>query len=112
MIEHEGALVGKADIPLVSDQAMLIEGVYSDPKVRGLGLITRMMAEISKTARERFRVACLYVHRRNARAIGVYRRVGYQTVCPWVTAILGPSGSGPPRWNGKIAARSFFRRSS
>lgn len=90
VIEYAGRLVGKADIPLASDEALLIEGVFSDPAVRGRGLVTRMMAEIAYGALGEGKAACLYVHRRNSRAAAVYRRVGFQTVCPWVTAILGP----------------------
>ena len=83
------ARVAKAEVPLVSEQCWLIEGVYTAPAQRGLGLATRLTLELDALARREGRLPCLYVHRRNRRATGIYERCGYAVVCDWATAVVG-----------------------
>ena len=95
VVEVNGRRVGKAEVPLTSDHAWLVEGVFTVPELRGQGLATRMMAELVARARADHRETCLYVHRRNQRAIAVYERVGFRTVSPWTTAVAGPDDGRP-----------------
>jgi hypothetical protein len=87
--ELGGERVAKAEVPLVSEQCWLIEGVYTAPSLRGLGLATRLMIELDASARRERRLPCLYVHRRNVRATEIYRRCGYEVVSDWATAVVG-----------------------
>jgi len=97
VIEVQGRRVGKAEVPLTSDHAWLVEGVFTVPELRGQGLATRMMAELVAAAWADHRATCLYVHRRNKRAVAVYERVGFQTISPWTTAVAGPDDGRPER---------------
>lgn len=99
--ELDGERVAKAEIPSVSAECWLIEGVYTAPERRGLGLATRLMVELDRAARADGRIPCLYVHRRNQRAAGIYLRCGYQVVCDWATAVVGRDrrgGGRPAEW--------------
>jgi len=93
--------VAKAEVPLVSEQCWLIEGVYTAAAQRGLGLATRLMLELDAQARRGGRLPCLYVHRRNGRATEIYRRCGYEVVSAWATAVVGRERRGgvkPAEW--------------
>lgn len=93
--------VAKAEVPLVSERCWLIEGVYTVPERRGLGLATRLMVELDALSRREGRWPCLYVHRRNRRATGIYLRCGYEIVCDWATAVVGRErrgGGKPAEW--------------
>jgi predicted GNAT family acetyltransferase len=99
--ELGGERVAKAEVPLVSGQCWLIEGVYTAPAQRGLGLATRLMLELDALARRDGRLPCLYVHRRNRRAAGIYERCGYEVVSDWATAVVGRErrgGGKPAEW--------------
>jgi len=87
--ELDGTAVAKAELPLLSGECGLIEGVYTDPEYRGRGLATRLMLDLHVRLRRDGRSPCLYVHRRNARAIEIYRRCGYVAVADWATAVVG-----------------------
>ncbi len=86
--EFDGRPVFKAEVAQESREAWLIEGVYTAPGTRGRGFAKLAMVILADAALARGRISCLYVHRRNEIAIGVYRRIGYETVSPWATAIL------------------------
>lgn len=86
--EFDGRPVFKAEVAQESREAWLIEGVYTAPGARGRGFAKLAMVYLADGALARGRISCLYVHRRNEIAIGVYRRIGYETVSPWATAIL------------------------
>ncbi len=99
--ESNGRPVFKAEAPVVSDQAWMFEGVYTETASRGRGIATRAMAELTIQAAGRGFVPCLYVHRRNTGALHVYNRIGYREVTPWTTALVSrdaPSPGGPLMW--------------
>jgi predicted GNAT family acetyltransferase len=99
--ELDGERVAKAEVPLVSGECWLIEGVYTAPACRGLGLATRLMVELDRRARADGRMPSLYVHRRNRRATEIYLRCGYEIVCDWATGVVGRErrgGRGPTEW--------------
>jgi predicted GNAT family acetyltransferase len=93
--ELHQAPIFKAEIALESREAWLIEGVYTAPEARGRGCATRAMAWLAEMAVERGRMACLYVHRRNEIAVRVYKRVGFEVISPWATALLVRAGRRP-----------------
>jgi predicted GNAT family acetyltransferase len=90
-----GRPVFKAEIALESREAWLIEGVYTAPGARGQGCATRAMLWLAEMAQRYGRTACLYVNRCNEGAIRVYRRVGFEDVSPWATALLMRRGRRP-----------------
>ncbi len=90
--EVGGRAVFKAEIALESRECWLIEGVFTETGARGRGYASLATLWLSELALSRGRLACLYVHRRNDVAIRVYRKIGYEPVCPWATAILTRDG--------------------
>ncbi len=80
--------VFKAETPLQSSGARLIEGVYTYPEFRGRGLASRALIEIVRAAARDERRACLYVNCCNRGAIRLYRRLGFRQVCEWTTALV------------------------
>ena len=90
--------VFKAEVALRSPGAWLIEGVYTVPEARRAGFAKHAMATIAAEAARHGRLACLYVHRKNVAAVGVYRAVGFEDVCPWSTAFIVRGRAAPPRW--------------
>lgn len=86
--EDAGERVYKSEIALKSPQAWLIEGVYTLPAARGRGFARAAMASVAEAAASQDKLACLYVHLANEPALSVYRRVGFQEVSPWTTALL------------------------
>lgn len=86
--EVGGEPVFKAEIAQESREAWLIEGVYTAPGARGRGIAKLSMTWLADYALSRGRIACLYVHRRNEIALGVYRKIGFETISPWATAIV------------------------
>ncbi|UCF67989.1 MAG: GNAT family N-acetyltransferase [Acidobacteriota bacterium] len=83
----DGRPVFKAETPVESLQARLIEGVYTIPTARRQGYASAAMAEIGRSAGRDAKQACLYVHRRNAAALRLYRRLGYREICSWLTML-------------------------
>jgi GNAT superfamily N-acetyltransferase len=96
--EVGGERLFKAETPLESREARLVEGVYTNSEARGRGYASWAMIWLSRQAERDGRRACLYVHRRNAVARRLYRRIGYERVCPWTTVKLtsAPRGGGEP----------------
>lgn len=92
--ECAGEPIFKAETPLESENARLVEGVYTIPEARGRGYAGWAVAWLSRLAVEDGRQACLYVHRRNGVARRLYRRIGYQRVCPWTTVKLSSAPRG------------------
>ena len=86
--EDAGVRVYKSEVALKSPQAWLVEGVYTLPEARGRGFARAAMAAVAEAAATQSKLACLYVHLSNVPAINVYRRVGFQDVSPWTTALL------------------------
>ncbi|MDH3284428.1 MAG: GNAT family N-acetyltransferase [Acidobacteriota bacterium] len=86
--ELDGSPVFKAEYPVESADARLIEGVYTLPRVRGRGLASWAMRHAIVDAAREGKKACLYVHLHNATARRIYRRVGFRVVSPWLTAVV------------------------
>jgi predicted GNAT family acetyltransferase len=90
--EVDNRPVFKAEIALESRGGGLIGGVFPGPAARGRGHASLATLWLSELALSRGGQACLYVHRRNETAIRVYRRIGFETVSPWATAIMTRDG--------------------
>ncbi|MDQ7007583.1 MAG: GNAT family N-acetyltransferase [Acidobacteriota bacterium] len=80
--------VFKAEIPLESRHARLVEGVYTLPAYRGRGFASLAMREILERSSNLGKRACLYVHRRNEGAIRLYRSLGFRTEREWSTMVV------------------------
>jgi RimJ/RimL family protein N-acetyltransferase len=64
-------------VPIERQQAQVV-GVFVRPKYRGTGLIGELVAAAVAWGWERgAEVVRLYVHERNERAVGAYRRLGF-----------------------------------
>lgn len=96
--EVEGHPVFKAETPLQSHQARLVEGVFTVPDARGRGYATYAMVWLARAAARRGLQACLYVHRRNRGARRIYQRIGFERVAAWQTVKLtsAPRSSSDP----------------
>ncbi len=93
--ELEGVRVFKAETPIESVGARMIEGVYTDPEARGRGLASYAMARLQRRAARDGLRACLYVHKRNEGARRLYRNLGFRVVCPWLTVLVGAERGRP-----------------
>lgn len=99
--ETGGIPVFKAEMPLESPSACLVEGVYTLPRDRGRGFASHAMATLVRQAARRGKRACLYVHVRNVGAIRLYERLGFRAESPWRTMTVGstrPVGGRPAEY--------------
>lgn len=80
--------VFKAEYPVQSDSTSLVEGVYTEPDMRGRGIASWAVRSIAIRAATEGRSAALYVNRRNERARAVYSRIGFRPVCDWLTVLM------------------------
>lgn len=105
LVAHGRSIIGedlegrafKAEVALRSGEAWLVEGVYTVPRARGRGYAKFAMADIAADARRSGHLTCLYVHRRNAPALAVYRAIGFETISPWLTVLTDRDRRGRPR---------------
>lgn len=99
--ELNGVPVFKVECPVISREAWLFEGVYTEPQARSRGIATQAMTQLTHDVIQRGFLACLYVHRRNLGALRLYGRIGYREVTPWTTALISrdpPRLAGPMLW--------------
>lgn len=75
--EEDGMWVGTLSVIVEFDDYLCIAGVYLRPEVRGTGLAGRLFAAGLEWTWERADRVQLWVHERNPRAEGFYRRVGF-----------------------------------
>ncbi|WP_422631903.1 GNAT family N-acetyltransferase [Pseudokineococcus basanitobsidens] len=79
----------KAELGAVSSTAVQVQGVFVDPRLRGLGLAAPGTAAVAALARERSRVAVsLYVNDFNTAAVAAYRRAGFREVGTLATVLF------------------------
>jgi GNAT superfamily N-acetyltransferase len=90
--EIDGVPVFKAEYPVESCDARLVEGVYTHPSVRRRGVASWAMHCAIIDAARSGRTACLYVHKRNEAARRVYDRAGFEFVCAWLTVLIRRAG--------------------
>ena len=78
---EDGKVVFKAEIGAVTREACQIQGVWTNPALRGRGIAAAGMAAVVEYALRDFAsIVSLYVNDYNAPARAVYRRVGFEEV--------------------------------
>jgi ribosomal protein S18 acetylase RimI-like enzyme len=82
-----GRIVFKAELSAWTPEAVQIQGVYTDPAVRGRGVATQALASMCRALLRETALCTLYVNHYNTTALALYRRVGFQTVAPFATVI-------------------------
>ncbi|MGH7611307.1 MAG: GNAT family N-acetyltransferase, partial [Candidatus Dormibacteria bacterium] len=70
-------VVFKAECSAVTAEAVQIQGVWTDPALRGEGRATRAMAELCHSLLKDTGTVTLFVNDFNLTAIHVYERVGF-----------------------------------
>jgi predicted GNAT family acetyltransferase len=83
-----GRVVTKAEIGAVGDGVCQVQGVWTDPAVRGRGLGLAGMAAVVGLSREVSPVVSLYVNDFNHVARHVYERVGFRQVGTFATVLF------------------------
>ncbi len=85
----DGRVVTKAEIGAVSDGVCQVQGVWTAPEYRNLGLGTAAMAAVVALARRDIApVVSLYVNDYNTAARRVYERVGFREVGEFTTVLF------------------------
>jgi predicted GNAT family acetyltransferase len=77
---HGGPLQFKVEQSAVSDQVIQISGVYTVPTMRRQGLATAALGEMCRHLFQDVPLVTLYVDGANARAVSLYKRLGFRDV--------------------------------
>jgi predicted GNAT family acetyltransferase len=85
---EDGRVVTKAEIGAVGDGVCQVQGVWTDPALRGRGLGLSAMAGVVHLAREIAPVVSLYVNDFNHVARHVYERVGFRETGSFATVLF------------------------
>jgi predicted GNAT family acetyltransferase len=86
--EPDGEVIFKADLGAVTSQASQIQGVWMNPRYRGLGLSAGYMAAVVQHSLSLAPVTSLYVNDFNHRARAVYEKVGFEQVGTFATVLF------------------------
>lgn len=78
----------RASVSALTADAAQLSGVYTPPSLRGQGIATRALAELSARLMTRARHACLFVNDINAPALALYRRLGFTLRATWASAFF------------------------
>ena len=87
-LNADGEVVFKAELGAVTPEATQIQGVWMNPKFRGLGRSPGYMAAVVVLAQTIAPVTSLYVNGFNTRARATYERVGFQQVGTFATVLF------------------------
>ncbi|WP_432986782.1 GNAT family N-acetyltransferase [Dactylosporangium sp. CA-233914] len=86
---HQGRVVFKAELAVVTRHTAQIQGVWTDPELRGRGLATAGIAAVVRDALRRVAPSVsLYVNDYNLPARRVYERCGFQQVGTFATVLF------------------------
>ncbi|PYI66097.1 GNAT family N-acetyltransferase [Arthrobacter livingstonensis] len=86
--EPDGEVIFKADLGAVTIRATQVQGVWMNPRYRGLGLSAGYMAAVVLLAQRLAPVTSLYVNDFNHRARAVYEKVGFEQVGTFATVLF------------------------
>ncbi|NVM95168.1 DUF4081 domain-containing protein [Arthrobacter sp. AETb3-4] len=86
--EPDGEVVFKADLGAVTPRATQVQGVWMNPRYRGLGLSAGYMAGVVLFAQRLAPVTSLYVNDFNHRARAVYAKVGFEQAGTFATVLF------------------------
>ncbi|WP_426510650.1 GNAT family N-acetyltransferase [Dactylosporangium sp. McL0621] len=86
---HHGKVVFKAELAVVTRHTAQIQGVWTDPELRGNGLATAGIAAVVRDALRRVAPSVsLYVNDYNLSARRVYERCGFEQVGTFATVLF------------------------
>jgi predicted GNAT family acetyltransferase len=86
---HHGRVVFKAELAVVTRHTAQIQGVWTDPELRGRGLATAGIAAVVRDALRRVAPSVsLYVNDYNRPARRVYERCGFEQVGTFATVLF------------------------
>jgi ribosomal protein S18 acetylase RimI-like enzyme len=77
----------KADVSVASGPVCQVGGVWLHPELRGQGLSEAAMAAVVRLVRRRWPIVTLYVNDFNARALSLYRSLGFAQVAQFATVL-------------------------
>lgn len=86
--EPSGEVIFKADLGAVTSHASQVQGVWMNPRYRGLGLSAGYMSSVVVLAQKHAPITSLYVNDYNSRARAVYERVGFTQVGTFATVLF------------------------
>ena len=86
--DDNGEVVFKADLGTVTDEVVQIQGVWVNPKYRGLGLASGYMRATVDYAMQFAPIASLYVNDFNVPALKTYQRIGFEQVGTFATILF------------------------
>lgn len=86
--EPDGEVIFKADLGAVTRHATQVQGVWMNPRHRGLGLGAGYMAAVVLLSQKHAPITSLYVNDYNTRARAVYDRVGFEQVGTFATVLF------------------------
>lgn len=86
--DENGEVVFKADLGTVTDEVVQIQGVWVNPKYRGLGLASGYMSATVDYAMQFAPIASLYVNDFNVPALKTYQRIGFEQVGTFATILF------------------------
>jgi len=90
---HEGRVVFKAELAIVTRHTAQIQGVWTAPEWRGRGIATTGVATVVADVLRRVAPSVsLYVNDYNDAARRVYARCGFRQVGEFATVLLGAAG--------------------
>lgn len=87
-LNDDGDVVFKAELGAVTPEVTQVQGVWMNPKFRGLGLSAGYMAAVVVLAQTIAPITSLYVNGFNTRARATYERVGFQQVGTFATVLF------------------------
>jgi len=82
-----GRIAFKADVAAASGPVCQVGGVWLAPDLRGRGLSAAAMAAVVRLCRRRWPIVSLYVNDYNARALALYRRLGFRLINEFATVL-------------------------
>jgi predicted GNAT family acetyltransferase len=89
VVVEGGRLIFKAEVESDTPDVIYLEGVYSDPSVRGTGAGRKYMAELCRLMLARTQTVCLLANEENETAQRFYRSCGFKLRSVYDTIYLG-----------------------
>jgi predicted GNAT family acetyltransferase len=85
----EGKLIFKADIQSDTPQQVYLEGIYTDPEVRGTGIGRKCISQLSCMLLANSDSICVLVNEKNPKAELFYRQAGFELRGYYDTIFVG-----------------------
>jgi uncharacterized protein len=86
--EEDGVILFKAEASAWTPEAVQLQQVWTDPKVRGAGNGERGLRDLVRLLLERVPRVCLFVRAENEAAIGLYEKIGMEHVLDYRSVLL------------------------